>query len=77
MILTNGNPKKTRVRDVMPPNIKTIHAYSNAIDELTEFYENSRETLEKILDDWGDILISLRNYKKIPESEEKKQEITV
>lgn len=119
MILANGNPKKTKVRDVMSPNIKTIHAlapvekaadmmkensikklpvvlnneivgivtetdltstihaYSNAIDELTEFYENSRETLEKILDDWGDILISLRNYKKIPESEEEKQEITV
>jgi len=36
----------------MPPNIKTIHAHSNTIDELTEFYENSRETLEKILDDW-------------------------
>ena len=46
---------------------RTIHAFSNAIDELTQFYENSRENMEKMMDDWGDLLVSLRNYKKLPE----------
>ena len=46
---------------------RTIHAFSTAIDELTQFYENSRENMEKMMADWGDILIGLRNYKKLPE----------
>jgi len=113
IIIAKGNPKKTKVRDVMTPNIKTIHAmapvekaadimkeynikklpvvlnneivgmvtetdlsrtihaFSNAIDELTEFYENSKENLEKMMDDWGDILVGLRNYKKLPNQENK------
>ena len=112
-ILVNGDPKKTKVLDIMSSNIKTIHAlapvekaadimkeynikklpvvlnneivgivtetdlsrtihaFSDAIDELTQFYENSRENIEKIMDDWGDILIELRNFKKIPEPSDK------
>ena len=46
---------------------RTIHAFSNAIDELTQFYEDSRENMEKMMDNWGDLLVSLRNYKKLSE----------
>ena len=48
--------------------VNTIHAYSHSIDVLTQFYDDSRETFEKMMDDWGDILISLRKYKNLPES---------
>jgi len=112
IILVKGNPKKTKVMEVMSPNIKTIHAmahikkaadimkehnikklpvvlnneivgivtetdlsrtihaFSDAIDELSEFYDESRENIEKILDDWANILIGLRNYKKFPDKNE-------
>ena len=108
-ILSDGDPKKTKVMEIMSPNLKTvhamtpvekaadimkennikklpvvlnneivgiltetdlsrtIHAFSSAIDEMTNFYESSRENLEKMLDDWGDIIVGLRNYKKLPE----------
>ena len=110
IILVNGDPKTTKVRDIMSPNIKTvhalapvekaadimkennikklpvvlnneivgiitetdlsrtIHAYSQAIEELSHFYEDSREKIEKILDDWGNILVGLRGFKKLPEN---------
>lgn len=113
ILLVNGEPKKTKVLDIMSSNIKTIHAltpiekaadimkgynikklpvilnneivgivtendlsrtihaFSDAIDELTHFYENSREDIEKMMDDWGNILIGLRNYKKLPEPQNK------
>jgi len=48
---------------------RTIHTFSNAIDELSQFYEDSKENIEKIMDDWGNILIGLRNFKKLPEEE--------
>ena len=43
----------------------TINAFSDAIEELNEFYQNSKDVLEKMIDDWGDILISLKAYKKL------------
>ena len=46
---------------------RTIHAFSDAIDELTRFYDDSKENIEKMMDDWGDILVGLRNFKKLPE----------
>jgi len=46
---------------------RTIHAFSDAIEELTLFYETSKENMEKMMDDWGDVLVGLRNYKKLPE----------
>jgi len=112
MILVNGDPKKTKVRDIMTPRIKTvhalapiekaanimkdnnikklpvvlnneivgiitetdlsrtIHAFSIAIDELTHLYYDSKDTLEKMIDDWGNIIISLKNYKKLAKSPE-------
>ena len=39
---------------------RTIDVYSEAIQELSEFYVNSKNTIEKLLDDWGNILIKLK-----------------
>lgn len=113
IILINGDPKSTFVRDIMSPNLKTVHAlapvekaatimkennikklpvilnneivgivtetdlartitaFTEAIDELTEFYYESRETLEKLIDDWGNIIVSLKSHKKFAENEKK------
>jgi len=53
---------------------RTIDAFSEAIDELTSLYYESKETLEKMIDDWGNIIVSLKNYKKLTE---KKHEIDI
>ena len=45
----------------------TIDAFSEAIEDLTKFYAHSKENIEKMIDDWGDILISLKGYKKLTE----------
>jgi len=107
VILQNRDPKKTKVREIMSQNIKTIHAlaplekaaqvmkennikklpvilnneivgiitetdlsrtinvFSEAIDDLTKLYGESKESLEKIIDDWGDLIIKLKGYKKL------------
>jgi len=106
MILVSGNPKTTKVRDIMTPRIKTVHAldsiekvsevmeknnikklpvvlnneivgivtetdlsrtiyaFSIAIDELTQLYYDSKDSMEKMLDNWGNIIISLKSFKK-------------
>jgi len=56
---------------------RTINAYSQAIDELTQFYDDSKEKIEKILDDWGDIILTLRNFKKLENERETKQDIKI
>ena len=43
----------------------TINAFSNTIDQLMDFYADSKDCIEKILDDWGDLLINLKRYKKL------------
>jgi CBS domain-containing protein len=107
VILEDKNPKKTKIRDIMSANIKTIHAlaplekaaklmneykikklpvilnneivgivtetdlsntieaYSQAVQELTKFYSESKDTIEKILDEWGNILYSLKGFRNI------------
>ena len=107
MILVSGNPKTTKVRDIMTPRIKTVHAldsiekasevmeknnikklpvvlnneivgivtetdlsrtiyaFSIAIDELTQLYYDSKDNIEKMLDNWGNIIISLKSFKKL------------
>ena len=109
VILNKKDPAKTRIRDVMSKDIKTIHAlaplekaarlmkenhikklpvvlnneivgiitetdlshtieaFSEAIDELTQFYADSKEHLETMMDKWGDLIVTLRNYKKLGE----------
>ena len=48
----------------------TIDAFSEAVEELTRFYADSRENMERMMDKWGDILVSLKGYKKISEYKE-------
>lgn len=109
VILNKKDPTKTKIREVMSKDIKTIHAlaplekaakimkennikklpvvlnneivgiitetdlshtieaFSKTIDELTQFYADSREHLETMMDKWGDLIVTLRNYKKLGE----------
>lgn len=48
----------------------TIDAFSETVQELTRFYADSRENIERMMDRWGDILVSLKGYKKISEYKE-------
>ena len=112
VILQNKNPKKTKVRDIMTSNIKTVHAlaplnkaakimkenkikklpvilnneivgiitetdltrtidaYSGAFEELTRFYVESKDSIEKIIDDWGNILYSLKGFKQLTDNKQ-------
>lgn len=112
VILNKKDPLKTKIREIMTPSIKTIHAlaplekaskimkenhikklpvvlnneivgmitetdlshtieaFSEAIDELTGFYADSRENMERMMDRWGDILVNLRSYKRVIELKE-------
>lgn len=45
----------------------TIDAFSDAIEDFTAFYEKSKDSLEKIIDEWGDILYTLKGHKKLQE----------
>ena len=49
---------------------RTIDAFSEAIGNLFEFYGDSRETIEKIMDDWGNLLISLKSYKSLSQNKQ-------
>jgi len=120
VILGDRDPKKTRIMDIMTPNIKTVHAlaplekaanimkennikklpvilnneivgmitetdlsrtidaFSEAMNEFTDFYTETKENIEKMIDDWGDILIKMKAYKKLsnyPINNIKKEEI--
>jgi len=112
VILENKDPKKTMIREIMSPNIITVHAlaplekaaqtmkesnikklpvilnneivgiitetdlsrtinaFSEAIDELIEFYSDTKDSIDKIMDDWGNLLINLKNYKKLTQNRE-------
>ena len=48
----------------------TIEAFSEAVEELARFYNDSRENIEKMLDEWGNILVGLKGFKKLTESRE-------
>ena len=111
IILQNKNPKKTKIKDIMSPNIITVHAlapleraaqimkertikklpvilnneivgivtetdlsrtidaFSGAIEELIDFYTDSKNNIERIMDDWGNLLIKLKGYKKFAHEE--------
>ena len=112
--MKNKNPKKTKVGDIMSPNIITVHAlapleraaqimkdsnikklpvilnneivgivtetdlsrtinaFSEAIEELIDFYTDSKNNIEHIMDDWGNLLIKLKGYKKMTQYKETK-----
>jgi len=109
VILGKKDPNKTKVKEIMSPNIKTVHAlaplekaakimrenhikklpvilnneivgiitetdlsqtieaFSEAVEELTRFYADSKENMERMMDKWGDILVSLRSYRQLTE----------
>jgi len=111
VILQNKNPKKTKIKDIMSPNIITVHAlapleraaqimkesnikklpvilnneivgivtetdlsrtidaFSGAIEELIDFYTDSKNNIERIMDDWGNLLIKLKGCKKFAHEE--------
>ena len=47
---------------------RTIDAFSEAIEELAAFYSDSRANLEKMIDEWGNILVNLKGYRRLTES---------
>jgi len=49
---------------------RTIDVFSSAIDELIDFYTSSKNSIEKIMDDWGDLLVKLKSYKKLEDNKE-------
>jgi malate dehydrogenase (oxaloacetate-decarboxylating) len=105
-ILQDKSPRKTKIRDIMSSNLRTIHAlapiekasqvmkenyikklpvvlnnkivgiitqtdlsdtvdiYSEAFKNLAKFYEESKDSLEKILNEWENIIYGLKGYKK-------------
>ena len=109
-IISSKDPKKTKVRDIMTPHLKTVHAlaplekaahimkeynikklpvilnneivgivtetdlsrtidvFSGAIDDLIDFYSASKNDIEKIMDDWGNLLVKLKSYRKLEET---------
>lgn len=50
--------------------MKTIDAFSEAVEDLTQFYNDSRNNLEHMMDEWGNILLELKSYKKLTEIKE-------
>ena len=42
---------------------RTIHTYSDTITDLIQFYEGSKEKIEKMMNDWGDLMSNLKGYK--------------
>jgi CBS domain-containing protein len=112
LILKNKNPNDTKVRDIMTPNIKTIHAlaplekaatimkenkikklpvvlnneivgiitetdltrtintFTENVEELTNFYLKSKESIDNIMHEWGNILYSLNGYRKETDEED-------
>lgn len=105
-ILKDKSPKKTKIREIMSSNLRTIHAltslekaaqtmkdskikklpvilnnkivgiitqtdlsetidiYSEAFEDLAKFYEESKGNLEKIIDEWENIIYGLKVNKK-------------
>ena len=49
---------------------RTIDVFSGAIDELIDFYSSSKNSIERIIDDWGDLLVKLKGYKKLEDNKE-------
>ena len=113
-ILKKKIPNKTKIREIMTPNIKTVHAlaplekaavimkenkikklpvilnneivgiitetdlsqtieaFSEAVEELTKLYSESRQDIEKIMNDWENIICSIKGFKKLEVNKELK-----
>lgn len=46
---------------------RTIDAFSDAVEEMVKFYNDSKNSMEKMIDEWGNILYSLKGHKKLTE----------
>ncbi len=46
----------------------TIEAFSGVLEEMTRFYNESRNNIEKMMNEWENILISLKEYKKVSQT---------
>ncbi len=117
VILQDKDPKKTKIIEIMTPNLITVHAlapiekaakimrenkikklpvilnneivgiitetdlsqtidvFSDSIEELKKLYIDSKERIEKILDDWGDLIIKLTSYKKLSLNKKNEEDI--
>jgi len=42
-----------------------IPAFSEAIDDLIQFYAESRKNIETMMDEWEELVIGLKNYREI------------
>ncbi len=51
----------------------TIEAFSDAVEKLSNFYVEAKENIEKMMDDWGDIIINLKSYKKLSDRTKNKE----
>ena len=49
---------------------RTIDAYSEAVEELNRFYSESKDSIEKIIDEWGNILYNLKGYKRLSDTQQ-------
>jgi Mg/Co/Ni transporter MgtE len=52
---------------------RTIDVFSEAIEEMMTFYSESKDGIEQFLDNWGNILIKLKGYKKLEPFNGKKE----
>jgi len=108
-ILQDKSPRKTKIREIMSSNLRTIHAlaplekaaqimkesyikklpvilnnkivgiitqtdlsetidvYSEAFKNLAKFYEESKDSLEKIINEWENIIYGLKGNKTLTE----------
>lgn len=106
IIISNGDPKKTKVKEIMTPKFKTIHATSlvdkaaeimekhkinklpvvknndiigivtetdlsrtipiflETIGKLNQLHVKSRQSIDKIMDEWEDAIVKLKDHKK-------------
>jgi CBS-domain-containing membrane protein len=104
LVISKGNLKETKIKEIMTPRLKTIHAtssvdkaaeimkenqikrlpvvknndivgmitetdlsrtipaFSETIDELTNLYTKSRESIDKIMDEWGEAITKLKSF---------------
>jgi len=107
LILQDRDPKKTKIREIMTPNIITVHAlapiekaaqimreqgikklpvilnneivgmltetdlsrtidnFSEAMQDMKELYLDSKEKIEKVFNNWEDLIIKLTSYQQL------------
>jgi hypothetical protein len=44
---------------------RAIPVFSESIDDLIQFYAESRKNIETMMDEWEELVIGLKNYREI------------